>query len=425
MFIKIDRLLPAVLCLPMLLQGQETPPADPVPDVLRGAVDPYVPGVERAAFLKAAGSDSEMDESEFKAAAESGAGFVRVYDKWNVIKLFDRNKNNLVDWFEADAYRRALRQGVLARYDKSGNKLLEKDERAEANKDLAAGKAPPISAGPTVAAVGPAGSAPPRNPPSPFGSPGGNNPFSFRPGQLPPELMNFLDTDGDGQLTQTERITAWKNVRTLGYTAFNSQFDKNGDGKLDDEERAQIPSPILFVEKLDKLVVHHWDDNGNGKLDDEEMAAADDLMQKVMEISNQRTIQMLDEDGDGVVSPEEEQKFATMMQSVVFQMLPKAMSWADADGDGQATREEWLGLFNNFERGFDRQVDGWVQRFDANKDGRIGPGEREAMMEGLMADDEARLKRHDKDNDGRLNAQEMTTLIDEVVEEWGIKPAGR
>ena len=62
-----------------------------IPDVINDAVDPFVPGKERARFLKAAGVDTELDENEFVASAQLEDGFARVFDKWSALIRFDKN----------------------------------------------------------------------------------------------------------------------------------------------------------------------------------------------------------------------------------------------------------------------------------------------------------------------------------------------
>ena len=83
-------------------------------DVLKDAVDPFVPGKERARFLKAAGVDTELDAKEFAANAKVADGFARAFDKWSNLILFDRNSDKKIDWFEANAYRRAVRAAPLS-----------------------------------------------------------------------------------------------------------------------------------------------------------------------------------------------------------------------------------------------------------------------------------------------------------------------
>ena len=408
---------PAVLLIaivsiaPLILAAEPSP--QPPADVLRDAIDPFNLIRERARFIQVAGVDSELDESEAKIPAE-GEGFVRVYDKWSAIRAFDRDSNGRIDWSEAMAYRAALRKAVLTKYDADNNGKLEGEERTTANRDLAAGKAPPL-AGPPVTAATPAR---PSASPTPFGQPA-------QPGQLPPQLMQMLDKDGDGQLSATERVAGIRDFRDRGWQWALTQFDKDGDGRLSDSERQAAPPPIRFALKLDDLALRDFDDDRDGKLSDTEYAALDEYFQKWMVVNQQNMLKLADTDGDGQISADEQAAIATQMQAVMFQVLPRAMSWADKNGDGQASPEEWMGLFDNFSAGFDRQIDRYTRQFDADGDGRLNAAERDALIAGSQQEEAERFRRHDLDGDGRLNVGEMLASLEEAAEEWGIKPASR
>ena len=60
------------------------------------------------------------------------------------------------------------------------------------------------------------------------GRPGGRRP--------PPELMKKFDKDGDGKLSESERAELRKTMEERR-KEFLAKFDKDGDGKLNEEER--------------------------------------------------------------------------------------------------------------------------------------------------------------------------------------------
>ena len=109
--LKRIALLASLLIAPSFAAAEDS-------DILTDAVDPLVPGTERGRFLKAAGVDNELDEAEFKENAGKEGSFIRAFDSWGTLTGFDRNRNNTLDWFEADEYRRAVRTAVVAAYDK-------------------------------------------------------------------------------------------------------------------------------------------------------------------------------------------------------------------------------------------------------------------------------------------------------------------
>lgn len=56
-------------------------------------------------------------------------------------------------------------------------------------------------------------------------------------GQLPPEVLKEFDKDGDGKLNDEER----KAMQEAGHKKLLEKFDTDKDGKLSDEERKAIP----------------------------------------------------------------------------------------------------------------------------------------------------------------------------------------
>jgi len=109
-------------------------------DLCKNVVDPYDSVAQKSLFFKAAGKDNELSEKEFDADKAAGKGFVASFEKWSTIVAFDKDGKKQIDWLEADAYRRDLRKRVLAAHDASKDGKLAGEERIAANKALVAGK---------------------------------------------------------------------------------------------------------------------------------------------------------------------------------------------------------------------------------------------------------------------------------------------
>ena len=92
-------------------------------------------------------------------------------------------------------------------------------------------------------------------PPPPPGKP------PHRP--VPPEVLKKFDKDGDGKLSETERA-AMKAEREKEMLA---KYDADKDGKLSDEERAKAK------EDRHKEMIARFDKDGDGKLSETERAA--------------------------------------------------------------------------------------------------------------------------------------------------------
>ena len=83
------------------------------------------------------------------------------------------------------------------------------------------------------------------------------------------------------------------------------KFDKDGDGKLSDEEKAELRKKMAERSgggrKLPPFLMKKFDNDGDGKLSDEEKAEA----RKAMEARRKEMIVKFDKDGDGKLNDEE------------------------------------------------------------------------------------------------------------------------
>jgi HlyD family secretion protein len=130
-----------------------------------------------------------------------------------------------------------------------------------------------------------------------------------REGFNPEEMMKQFDKNGDGQLDETERAAMQTAMRErfggrgggrprLSQEELLKQFDKNGDGQLDETERAAMQTamrerpggrgggrPRLSQEELLKK----FDKNGDGQLDETERAAMQTAMREELGGGRSRT----------------------------------------------------------------------------------------------------------------------------------------
>ena len=83
------------------------------------------------------------------------------------------------------------------------------------------------------------------------------------------------------------------------------KFDKDGDGKLNDEEKAEVRKKMAERSgggrKLPPFLMKKFDKDGDGELNDEEKAEA----RKAMEERRKEMIEKFDKDGDGKLNDEE------------------------------------------------------------------------------------------------------------------------
>lgn len=94
------------------------------------------------------------------------------------------------------------------------------------------------------------------------------------------EAIKQFDKDGDGKLNDQERAAMIEARKAMGEkmrAAREKEFDKNGDGKLDDTERAAMMEALKQRHpdagpKMQELM-KRFDKDGDGKLNDEERKA--------------------------------------------------------------------------------------------------------------------------------------------------------
>jgi hypothetical protein len=103
-------------------------------------------------------------------------------------------------------------------------------------------------------------------------------------GKLKDRILEKFDADGDGQLNEEERAAAKdaiKEHRGERRDKIKDRIDTDGDGEISDEERRaawkafKAKHPKLFAKLLEK-----FDADGNGKLEGEEREEARKALRK-------------------------------------------------------------------------------------------------------------------------------------------------
>ena len=82
------------------------------------------------------------------------------------------------------------------------------------------------------------------------------------------------------------------------------KFDKDGDGKLNEEEKAELRKQMAergAGRKIPPFIMQKFDKDGDGKLSQDERAEA----RKAMEARRAEMIERFDKDGDGKLNEEE------------------------------------------------------------------------------------------------------------------------
>jgi hypothetical protein len=94
-------------------------------------------------------------------------------------------------------------------------------------------------------------------------------------GPPPKEILEKFDKDGDGKLNEEEREAMHKAMKARHEEEMLKRFDKDGDGKLSEEERkAMEEERKKRMGEREKELLKRFDKNGDGILDEEEKKAA-------------------------------------------------------------------------------------------------------------------------------------------------------
>jgi Ca2+-binding EF-hand superfamily protein len=359
------------LCAVVSAAAQPAPTSAPgrVADRVKDLIDDYTQGDERQRFFDAGGMDGELSKEEFQAAAGKGKSFVRPYDRWEHAIASDTDGNGQLNWPEAERYRLSVRDRVLGEFDQDHDGRLTGPERDAANAFLSAGL------GKARLAEGGATSRPRRegrvrqgrpaeSPAAPLAEPAsrpagtrawtdwlarhdadGNGQLSDserqamiedlqkQAEQLRQAYIAKYDADGDGQLNAQEQKAAAEDALRQGQELRRQRelqrWDKNRDGALDEQERAEMENEQRALrqtaQRLQREWLRRWDADGDGKLSDSERQAMTDSLRQ----QAQRRLKEMDADGDGTVSPKE-------FQAYTLKLVEKY----DADGDGKLSDQE-------------------------------------------------------------------------------------
>jgi Ca2+-binding EF-hand superfamily protein len=119
------------------------------------------------------------------------------------------------------------------------------------------------------------------------------------------EILKKFDTDQDGKLNEEERANLRKEMsRAKGALPMllAKKFDKDGDGQLSEDERAAFRKQMVVNgRKLPPHLMQRFDTDGDGTLSDEERAGA----KQAWEDRKKEMIKKFDADGNGELSVEE------------------------------------------------------------------------------------------------------------------------
>lgn len=313
-------------------------------DILKDAVDPLNLTKQRVAFLRVAGVDSEINQSEFEKDLEDKNRFARKFDKWSQVLKFDKNKNKSLDWFEALEYRKNLRKQVILEFDADGDNKLKGEEREKAAKGIfkinvlssdkskRSNKSQKTTERDMKRPPTPPDDTPAKQPklPKHMQEFDANNNGRLDPDEAKAmrekQMENWrkqrekrMDTDNDGVVTLEERRANQQREYEQGMKQMTKQFDKDEDGELSQQEAQQASQFITqqMNEGMNRMLQNHFDKDKDGQLNEEEKTAQQQFNNELNQLVEKRKAQIAqkyDANNNGQLDTFEALKFFTDKQ---------------------------------------------------------------------------------------------------------------
>ncbi len=116
------------------------------------------------------------------------------------------------------------------------------------------------------------------------------------------------------------------------------KWDTNGDMTIDDNEiEAATPKYVAELEETNKKVLKAFDKDGDGKLSDAEKAELEEMANLLRQAM---TVRQLDQNGDGAFSAEEIEAGKGRLKEMVKRMNQFALDRMDTNKDGVISEDE-------------------------------------------------------------------------------------
>jgi len=230
----------------------------------------------------------------------------------------------------------------------------------------------------------------------------GDKRHDFRAG-----MLKKFDKDGDGKLNEEEKRAARVGMRQhweKKKAEMMKEFDTDGDGKLSDEEKKAFREEFGKRRKGDKA-------GKKGECHDRKR-----LGDKV----RKHLLEKFDKDGDGELSDEEHkaakaswENKAREMREKFAEMKKKFMAKYDTDGDGKLSDEENKAMRDSMKKEWEAKKAEKLKLYDADGDGKLDEDERKEAVE---AEKRKMMEKYDADGDGELSAEEKKAAFNDMME---------
>lgn len=214
----------------------------------------------------------------------------------------------------------------------------------------------------------------------------GGGQFGGSPEDMRAQMLARFDTDGDGELSEEERLAAREAFRAerdeRRQQWLLEQYDKDGDGVLSEAEQAQIDADREEREaererrdaERQQRALEAYDTDGDGQLSREERQAGEQQRREYMEQQREAFMSRFDANGDGEISGDERSGIRETMGQVFEEM--RLVREFDQNGDNLITGDDMPGYMELFYEG-DRQA-------DMNRDGIVDEADLAAFRQRVL-----------------------------------------
>ncbi|MCK6544620.1 calcium-binding protein [Myxococcota bacterium] len=176
-----------------------------------------------------------------------------------------------------------------------------------------------------------------------------------------------------------------------------ARFDANGDGVLDQTERAALRDEL--GDRRVRRVLRH-------------RLMGHDVRPRYHVFARVRWA--FDVDGDGQLSPAERADMITALEARCERRRAAFLERFDANGDGQLSRVELVAAHAALRQAHEARRDALLAEYDVNQDGTLDETERAAVRADVQARRQARraaiIARFDVNGDGTLDQAERDAL---------------
>jgi Ca2+-binding EF-hand superfamily protein len=389
---------------PSGLPPASRPASRPAADFIHGCLEPFDSPDERARFFRAAGSDSELSQEEFLADAKlGGEGFIRRFDRWEAMKRFDADGNGRLTWFEAQRYRQELRKDLMKTFDRDAKGWLSEGERAAANAAVAAGKWPGRGAGAS------------------------SRPSGRRTMPSEAELVREFDKDGDGKLSDAERAEAMKALGQRWRDEETARWDSSGTGQLNEQDRAAMAEHRRALReaqkaKVEAFFLRQFDADGDGQLDEKETAARKKFEKDMQDVGKTLERAVSGIEGEGPLSDAERKQMRMAWAPRMFKVMAAVAPYMDADGDGVVSAQEREDFGDRMTEKMIAWTEGQMNFHDTGGKGRLNDKERAEYLDHVRQDLADRCKKFSADGSGKLTPEESIEMFKAFADEIGLRP---